>query len=149
MATITAANCKFTLTVRAPGGPPIVGPFTVQGYASDDAFASETADSAEALMGVDGRMSAGYTPYIVRQPVTLQADSPSLALFDAWLSAQAALRDVLFADGVLAYPGLQRGYALVKGVLTRITPFPQAKRVLQPVTYEIAWETVQGSPISV
>lgn len=100
-------------------------------------------------MGVDGKMSAGFTPYIVRQTIILQADSPSVALFEAWLGAQNVLRDVLFADGALSYPGLQKAYALIKGVLTRVTPMPQAKRVLQPVTYEIAWETVQPASITV
>lgn len=148
MATITAANAKLTFTVRGPAGI-VVGPFTVQGYASDDAFATETVDAAEAIMGVDGKMSAGFTPYIVRQTVILQADSASVALFEAWLGAQNVLRDVLFADGALSYPGLTKAYALIKGVLTRVTPMPQAKRVLQPVTYEIAWETVQPAPIAV
>lgn len=148
MATITAANAKLTFTVRGPAGI-VVGPFTVQGYASDDAFATETVDAAEAIMGVDGKMSAGFTPYIVRQTIILQADSASVALFEAWLGAQNVLRDVLFADGALSYPGLTKAYALIKGVLTRVTPMPQAKRVLQPVTYEIAWETVQPAPIAV
>lgn len=148
MATITAASTKVTTTVRSAAGI-VVGPFTWQGYASDDAFAAEMADSAEALMGVDGRMSAGFTPFITRQSVIFQADSPTIQLFETWLGAQQVLRDVLFADGAIAYPGLAKGYALVKGVLTRITPFAQAKRVLQPVSYEIAWETVQPAPISI
>lgn len=148
MATITSANAKLSFTVRGPAGI-VVGPFTVQGYASDDAFVTEVADSAEAVMGVDGRMSAGFVPFITRQTITLQADSPSIQLFEAWLGAQQVLKDMLFADGVLALPGLQKSYALIKGALTRITPIPQAKRVLQPVTYEIAWETVQPAPISV
>lgn len=148
MATITSANAKLTFTVRGPAGV-VVGPFTVQGYASDDAFVTEVADSAEAVMGVDGRMSAGFVPFITRQTITLQADSPSIALFEAWLGAQQVLKDMLFADGALSLPGLQKSYALIKGALTRITPIPQAKRVLQPVTYEIAWETVQPAPIAV
>lgn len=148
MATITSANAKLTFTVRGPAGI-VVGPFTVQGYASDDAFATETVDAAEAIMGVDGKMSAGFTPYIVRQTIILQADSASVPLFEAWLGAQNVLRDVLFADGALSYPGLTKAYALIKGVLTRVTPMPQAKRVLQPVTYEIAWETVQPAPIAI
>lgn len=148
MATITSANSKLSFTVRSNAGI-VVGPFTCQGYASDDAFVTEVVDSAEAVMGVDGRMSAGFTPYITRQTITLQADSPSIDLFEAWLGAQQVLKDVLFADGVLSLPGLQKSYALIKGVLTRITPIPQAKRVLQPVTYEIAWETVQPAPLSV
>lgn len=146
MSTITSANCKLTFTVRSPTGI-VVGPFTVQGYASDDAFAVEAVEAAVAIVGVDGRMSAGWVPRLTKQLVRLQADSPSKPLFEAWDGAQTLLRDVLFADGALAYPGLQMGYALVKGVLTRLTPMPAAKRTLEPVDYEITWETVQAAPI--
>lgn len=148
MSSITAANSKLTLTVRGALGI-VVGPFTVQGYASDDAFATEAVERAVALMGVDGFMSGGFVPNITPQVITLQADSPSVALFEAWDGAQTVLRDALFADGVLALPGLQKGYALVKGILTRITPMPQAKKVLQPLTYEIAWQSATPAPISV
>ena len=148
MGTITSANAKQTITVRGPAGV-VVGPFTLQGFASDDAFVTEVADSAEAIMGVDGQLSAGFVPFPVKQTITLQANSPSIALFDAWLGAQQVLKDVLTADGVLALPGLQKAYAQVKGFLTRVTPIPQAKRVLQPVTYEITWEAVQPAPLTV
>ena len=148
MSTITSANCKLTFTVRSPAGI-VVGPFTVQGYASDDAFAVEAVEAAVAVMGVDGKISAGWVPRITKQLVRLQADSPSIALFEAWDGAQSVLRDVLFADGALAYPGLAKGYALIKGVLTRLTPTPAARRTLEPVDYEISWETVQAAPIAV
>lgn len=148
MSTITSANCKLTFTVRGPAGV-VVGPFTVEGYASDDAFATEAVESAVAIMGVDGKMSAGWVPRITKQLVKLQADSKSVPLFEAWDGAQNVLRDVLFAEGVLAYPGLQKGYALVKGVLTRLTPMPAAKRTVEPVDYEISWESVTPAPIAV
>lgn len=148
MSTITAANCKLTFTVRSPQGI-VVGPFTVQGYASDDAFAVEAVESAVAILGVDGLMSAGWVPRLTKQLVRLQADSPSIGLFEAWDGAQSVLRDVLFADGAIAYPGLQKGYALIKGVLTRLTPMPAAKRVLEPVDYEITWQTVQAAPLAI
>lgn len=148
MTTITSANCRLTFTVSGPVGI-VVGPFTVQGYASDDAFATEAVESAIALLGVDGRMSAGWVPRLTKQIVNLQADSPSLALFEAWDGAQTVLRDVLKADGALAYPGLAKGYVLVNGVLTRVTPMPAARRVLEPVVYEITWGAVQAAPISV
>lgn len=148
MATITSANAKQIITVRGPAGP-VVGPFTLEGFASDDAFATEAVESAVALIGVDGKMSGGFTPFLVPQTIILQADSICLPRFDDWLGAQQVLRDVLIADSVLSLPGLGKAYAMVKGILTRVTPIPQAKRTLQPVTYEITWETVQPAPISV
>lgn len=148
MGTITSANSNLTFTVRGPVGI-VVGPFTVQGYATDDAFATEAVESAIAVMGVDGRMSAGWVPRLTKQIINLQADSPSIALFEAWDGAQQTLRDVLKADGALSYPGLSKGYALVNGVLTRVTTMPAARRVLEPVVYEITWGLVQPAPITV
>lgn len=147
--TITSSNAKLVLTVRSRQGVPILGPFQVQGFATDDAFASEVVDSAEAMMGVDGRMSAGFTPFITPMVITLQADSTSIDVFETWLSSQQTIRDILFAEGVLSLPGEGKAYTFVKGALRRVTPFPQGKKVLQPVTYEIAWESSQVAPITV
>lgn len=148
MSTITSANAKLTFTVRSRAGI-VVGPFTVQGYASDDAFATETVEAAQALMGVDGKLSAGFVPNPAIQTITLQADSKSRPLFEAWYGAQKALKDALFAEGVLLLEGPGVVYALVKGVLTQYTPMPQGKKVLQPMTFQITWEDVQPAPLQV
>lgn len=153
MSTITSANSSLVLTPRLAGVlsgllPALAGVgFSVQGYASDDAFATDAVDSAEARIGVDGIMSAGYLPRLTPQTVTLQADSPSIAQFEALIGAQDAVREVVFLDGVLTLPSVGKSYALIKGVLTRITPIPPAKRVLEPVTYTITWGTVQAAPV--
>lgn len=146
---ITSANAKLTLTVRSSAGI-VVGPFTVEGYANDAAFATETVDAAEAVMGVDGRMAAGYLPRITKQQISLMANSPSIALFETWDNAQKVLGDVLVADGSIAAPSLGRAYACVKGILTRLTPVPTARKTFsEPVVYEVSWESVTPAPITV
>lgn len=146
---ITSSNAKLTLTVRNTAGI-VVGPFTVEGYAQDAAFGCETVDSAEAIMGVDGKMAAGYLPRITKQVISLMANSPSVALFDAWDSAQKVLGDILIADGFVAAPSLGKAYALVKGVLTRLTPMPTARKTFsEPQTFELSWESVTPAPIVV
>lgn len=153
MPTITSANSSLVLTPRLSGNlsgllPALAGVgFPVQGYASDDAFAVETVDSAEARMGVDGRLSAGYLPRMTKQTITLQADSPSIQLFEALVGAQDTVREIIFLDGVLTLPAISTSYALSKGVLTRLTPIPPAKKVLEPVSYELTWELVQPAPV--
>lgn len=153
MTTITSANSSLVLTPRLAGLlsgllPALAGAgFPVQGYASDDAFATDTVDSAEARMGVDGRMSAGYLPRMTKQTITLQADSPSIKTFETLIGAQDTVREVIFLDGILTLPSIETSYALIKGVLTRLTPIPPAKRVLEPVSYELTWELVQPAPV--
>lgn len=146
---ITSANSKLTLTVRNSAGI-VVGPFTVEGYAQDAAFAVEPVESAEAIMGVDGKMAVGYLPRITKYVISLMPNSPSVALFDAWDNAQKVLGDVLVADGVLAAPSLGKGWALIKGALTRLTPTPTARRTYSEAqTFELSFESVTPAPIQV
>jgi len=147
MTDITSANAVLTITPRVAGIVG-VGAFTVEGFASDDAFMSEAVDSAEAVMGVDGKMSVGYTPYIVKQTITLQADSPSITLFETILSAQNTLKAPVIVDAILAYPSVQKSYVFTKGALTRVTPFSAAKKILQPQQFELSWELVAAVPLA-
>lgn len=141
--TITSANSVFTLLIPQVFPAPV----TLQGYAVDDAFDTETVETAEAIMGVDGRMSAGFTPFITPMSVHLQADSDSIALFDDWLGAMDQAQEVYFAQGTILLPSVGRAYAMTQGVLTNAKRIPDAKKVLQPVVYTIKWEVVVPAPI--
>ncbi len=143
MSTLTSANSEFTLTV--PDVFP--GPVTLQGYATDDAFDTEDVNPVEARIGVDGRKSSGFTPYLVKQVIHLQADSPAIELFDQWLGALNAARDDLTASGSIWAPSLGKTWALTNGSLTRGKPVPDAKKVFEPQTYEITWERVDVSSV--
>lgn len=141
MATITSANSILTLAI----GGLFDAPINIQGYAVDDAFESEAVQQAETLMGVDGVLSGGkvWVPY--KMTVHLQADSPSIAIFDAWRATQDAVVDVFTANGTIILPSTGMAYGLVNGFLTTATPFPAVKKTLQPVVYEITWQTIVGS----
>ena len=73
--TITSANSK--LTISAEG---LYAGVQVQGFASDTAFTVESVQTAETRMGVDGNMSAGYTPHVVPQTIQLPIPIPSRCL---------------------------------------------------------------------
>ena len=141
--TITSANSVFTLVV--PDVFPV--PQNLQGYAVDDAFDTESVELSEALMGVDGRMSAGYTPYITPMTIHLMADSPSIDLFDAWRGAETAAQEVFFAQATIVLPSVGRAYVLNNGVLTNYKPLSDAKKVLQAVSYTIKWEAVNPAQV--
>lgn len=142
--TITSANSKFTVTVPLFG----LGPFTLEGYSADAAFAADTVDVAETRVGVDGKMSAAYVPFIVPITVTLEPNSESMTFFENWLGAQQAIREVGYAGAVIDIPSIGRSYICTKGALKRITPVPTAQKSLQPVVYAIDWESVQPVPLS-
>jgi len=140
MATITSANSVLTLSIEG-----LYAPINIQGYAVDDAFESESVQQSEVLMGVDGNLSGGkvWIPY--KMTIHLQADSPSVEVFDNWRSNQDAFVDVFVANGTIILPSTGISYALYNGYLTAATPFPAVKKTLQPVVYEITWQSIVGS----
>jgi hypothetical protein len=142
MASITSANSIYMLAVT--------GLFTVpqqlQGYDVDDAFATEAIDTAEVKVGVDGILSSGFIFVPSPQTITLQADSSSITLFEAWRAAEVAAKEKYFASGIISLPSLSRKYTLLNGVLTSYVPISDVKKVVQPRKFGITWESITGVP---
>lgn len=143
MATITAANAVLMLSV--PGV--FSTPQRIQGFATDDAFASNAPDRAEVMMGVDGVLSAGFIPATSEMVVMLQADSASRAFFDAWNQAQKTAREIRFGSGTIRLASIGRVFTLTRGVLKSTPDFPGVKKVLQPTAHTIIWQDISGAPI--
>lgn len=139
--TITSANSVFTIVV--PGLFP--APVQLRGYSSDKAFTTEAVDLAEVQMGVDGRMTAGFTPNPVKQTITLQADSPSKDIFTALIQAMKTAREVYFVSGSISLPSTGESFTLTRGILTNAKQIPDAQKVLQPMDFVITWESVSRS----
>ncbi len=139
--TITSANSVFTIVI--PGLFP--APVQLHGYASDKAFTTEALDLAEVQMGVDGRMTAGYTPNPTKQTVTLQADSPSKDIFTALIQSMKTAREVFYISGSIALPSTGESFTLTRGILTNVKQLPDAQKVLQPMDFIITWESVNRS----
>lgn len=140
MATITSANSSFTLKINNlyPTAQ------KVEGYAADAAFAFDDTQIAELLIGVDGKLSAGFTFAMQKQTVSLQADSPSLSMFSNWYTAMFAAHDIYWAEGVIILPSIGKKYTLKKGTLTNGKPMPDAKKTLAPMEFKITWEEIIG-----
>lgn len=96
-------------------------------------------------MGVDGRMTAGYTPQPTKQTITLQADSPSRDIFTAIIQAQKTAREVYYLSGSIALPSTGESFSLTRGILNVGKQIPDAAKVLQAVDYTITWESVNRS----
>lgn len=141
MATITSANSEFI--IRVPDVFAVDQP--LQGFATDDAFSSEDVSPAEVKMGVDGVMSGGFTPFPTKMLIHFQADSPSIQTFTDWLQAMEAVRETFIANGVIQLPAVGKIITLTKGILTRAKKIPDVKKLLDPQTFEITWQTVSVS----
>jgi len=141
--TITSANSVFTLVIAGLFPAPV----QLVGYATDKAFVTEGLELAEVQMGVDGRMTAGYTPTPTKQTVTLQADSPSRDIFTALIQATKTAREVFYISGSIVLPATGESFTLTRGILTNGKQIPDAQKVLQPVDYMITWESVNRALI--
>lgn len=143
MASLTAANSVLMLSVLSLF--PI--PQQIQGFAADDVAAAEPVEPVEVSVGVDGKMSAGWVPTAKPWTITLQADSASNLFFEAWATAQEALKDVYFANGTAIVKSISRSYVMVNGVLSQYPPMAGIRRTLQPRQYRITWESITPVPV--
>lgn len=145
MADITSANSILLMSL--PLLLPI--PQQIQGFSTDDIFSVASIVPVETLMGADGNLSGGYTPREKKTAIVLQADSASGAFFDAWAAGQDAGMVAYQAVATLSLPSIGWSYALTTGFLTGYVPIPAGKKVLQPRHFEITWQTILGTPISI
>lgn len=118
----------------------------IEGFATDDMFDFDAVESAEAQMGVDGRLTGGWVASPLRGSLTLQADSPSNDFFDTWNGAQADAKEIYYGFGILTIPGLGKKYNLTKGILTTWNPIASAGKVLRPRKYNLTWEGYAPAP---
>lgn len=142
--TITSADATFVISSSDFALAAVI----LEGYAADAAFAMDNVATAETSLGVDGKLSAGWVPRSYPQTITLQPDSPSRPIFNAIVGAQDAARTVFRLNGVITLPGNQYSHAMNRGVLKNITPMANAQRILQPMTFQIEWESVTTIPLA-
>lgn len=141
--TLTSANSIITLAIFGLYD----APRQLQGFSSDAVFDTDQVVSAETMMGVDGKLSAGWVPAVVVTNITLQADSASNDLFDRWHQAQQTIRELYSATGAIILPSLNKKLTFTRGFLTGYTPTPTMARVAQPRRFSITWESVTNAPL--
>lgn len=138
MSSITSANSVYTISVA--GLFPV--PQQLRGFSAERAWETDNVDLAEVQMGVDGRMTSGYTPNPVRQKISLQADSPSKQVFLSIQNAMKAAREVLYISGTIDLPATGESFVCRRGILQAVKPLPDAGKVLQAMDFMIVWESI-------
>jgi len=93
-------------------------------------------------MGVDGFLSAGWTPNPIVTTFMLQADSTSNDMFERWYQAEQTIREKYVASGSIILPATGRKYALTRGFLTNYAPTPAGKKTLQPRSFAVTWQRI-------
>jgi hypothetical protein len=140
---ITSANAVLMLSVATV----FPTPQQIIDFSVDDAFEIDPIEPSEVRMGVDGYLTAGFVYVPVPLRVTLMADSPSITFFDQWYASQKAQQDVYVCNGIIRMLSVSRSYNLDTGYLTSYSPITNAKRVLDPVRYQITFRSITGAPV--
>ena len=138
---LTSANAIITLS-QAVLFPT---PFQIAQFAADDVTGMADVTILEDQMGVDGVLSFGFVWVPREQEITLKADSPSVAFFDAISVQQEAVQDVYPLNGTILLPSIGKLFNLINGGLRRYKPMPDVKKILQPLRYGILWNRVVPS----
>ena len=140
--TITSVNAIFAISIEGVYDSPI----QLQGFAADGIFDTDPLVPAEIVMGLDGHLSGGYTYHPVKQKIHLQADSPSVQVFEDWYNASVAAQDVFKAQATITLPGTGKSYVMKNGILTSAKMIPDAKKTLSAHEFEITWESALPAP---
>lgn len=143
MGTITSANAAVTLVITKVFPVPL----PITGFAMDDAFTTEPVQIVEARIGVDAIASYAYTPYLLKQRITLQADSEANLYFDLWRQAMDAVLEVYTCNLEIAMPSISKLFTFNFGTLTNTKPAPDGKRFLEPQTYELTFQNLIVAPM--
>lgn len=141
---LTAANATIFLTFEAL----FPGPVQIQKFAADEVMDAAEVEGAETSMGVDGNLSGGYINVPFEQGYTLQADSPSVFIFDQWYYQQKAILDTINPNGIITMPSLGKKWNMTKGFLIGYKPMPDLKKIAQPQKFRIRWESSIPAPTS-
>ena len=141
--TLTTANSVMTMTTEAL----FTSAQRIQGYAADDAFDPEAVENGEYSMGIDGTLSAGFVFNELPLTITLQADSPSLTLFEQIWQYEYSNRTKLQQQFVITVPGPGKRYEYSNGYM-RSYKAPSGKKILQPAVVVFIFEELQISPIA-
>ena len=141
--TITAANSIFTISSAILPQSPV----QLQQFMADDVFDTDAMKTVEHSMGVDGTLSFGFVFVPIMMRVALQANSPSIVVFDTIFTQQQLASTVYPLSGTVIIPAIGKKFSLTNGALEEYKPLPDAKRMLQGQRFQLVWNQVVPAPM--
>jgi hypothetical protein len=136
--TLTAANSVITLSL-----PDLFSiPQQLSGFSADDVVSTDQVTMAETAAGIDGKLSGGYVYNPVVQTFVLQADSTSIDIMETIVAAMRTAQETYIFNGSILLPATGKSYSLTRGFLTSTSIVPGVKKILQPQSFTITWQSV-------
>lgn len=126
-ATLTVANSVLSIQVEGLYPQGII----LSGYAADNVFEAGEVENGEYSMGIDGKLSKGFVFNQIPFTLTLQADSPSLSVFEQIYQTEQSGRTKLDVNLTVTLPSTGKRYNLTDGAM-RSYKAPAGQRILQP-----------------
>ena len=116
-------------------------------YSADGAWTSDAYAVLETRMGVDGKMSAGYTPVEKEVTFTFQANSPTLDKLDIIWQTMEVSKTPLFGQISIKVPSIKKQYVLANVVLMNYKLLPDAQKILEPIDVTFRCESITSVPL--
>lgn len=116
-------------------------------YSADGAWTSDAYAVLETRMGVDGKMSAGYTPVEKEVTFTFQANSPTLDKLDIIWQTMEVSKTPLFGQISIKIPSIKKQYVLANVVLMNYKLLPDAQKILEPIDVTFRCESITSVPL--
>ena len=140
---ITSTNATLILTVENlyPAG------VKIEGFSTDNSFAMDDDTIAETHMGVDGKMTAGFTPSEKSITITLDAGSPSYEVRGNIYNTSKTNMTVLETSMQITVPALGKEFSLKNGVMISGHPVPSGEKVLGNTAWTFHFGKFESSSI--
>ena len=132
---ITSANASMIMIVEDlfPAGIPITN------FSTDQMLDSDEHEYAQARMGVDGGMAAGYVPNPWNVTISLEASSPSLKVMQALAQAMVTNKCTYEVSLVITVPSIYQVHTFRKGVLLTGKDMPGVHKTLEPTQWKFTF----------
>lgn len=132
---ITSANASMVMIVEDfyPAGVPITN------FSTDQMIDGDEHEYAQARMGVDGGMAAGFVPNPWNVTVSLEASSPSLKVMQTLAQAMVTNKCTYEVSLIITVPALNQVHAYRKGVLLTGKDLPGIRKTLEPTQWKFTF----------
>ena len=141
---LTSLDAAMIITI--PGVYP--GGIQLQGWKTDDIFDLAAVKPNITRFGVDGVLSAGMQLQPRVMKIHLEASSESQKVFDNWASAEATPPiDSIPCSMTIVMNAAGEEYTCTRGFLTDYKDVADAKKVRDPLTYEITFQLIQKTMV--
>ena len=96
-------------------------------------------------MGVDGKISFGYTPSVKTVNFVFQPDSPTLERLAYIIQTQNTTMKPIVCQVLIDLGSIERSFYLVNACITTGDILPAGGRVLEPVTISLSYESIESA----